>query len=1005
MKHLSEATRRGFATLCMLAILATAAALAQPARAAPAYVTPLVQGPKAAGQTEEPGTPFQKALHAAFEERQAQGLPVPTSVTFEHQTSTNPDHYLRQTGRTVINFDNPQQAGYERWPDFVVEEGLPEGAEGYVLAGDYTQAVYEGLAAQFPGIWEQYTFGQEPRTVTFEETFLITYPQDTAQARQADAASGGFSTATQDILLGFTYDGPEFDYVLEEKWEICVPFIGCWEMAYVKGGLELGWTLGLRLPTNVSLSVPEPMLQGCSYWPTSTIVPLDWDQAAFKGAGVPEAEGGNEFVLRFVFFLGLKIRIFGAEVLNWSLADVNFDRSRSFTTPFDPGNPFPIPELDLSPDETDLKWGWAFAWFGVGMRVKPEITASNRITADWQAVPGSDATGSGDLTYTRRNAAEQFGPLLAGDFGPTDHARVRLDYFRYWFERFSIQMGGYLQFEVFGIGAKTGSFDIAQFDLGDRPWLDVHAGTTRFVEASVLVTPGTLAPQVDAGPDQTTSEGATLNLPPATFRYCGGKPHSATIDWGDGAVEPGEVGYGAELGAVSGSHVYKDNGVYTVEVCVTNAASETGCDSFSATVHNLAPVLNAGPDQTVQEGTPVHLAPAAFSDAGTTDTHTATIDWGDGTIGPGTVVESNGSGTVSGSHTYTDNGPYTVKVCVTDDDGGLGCDELALTVENVAPTVDAGADQELGYYALLHLLSTFSDAGAADTHTATIDWGDGASEAGIVVESNGSGTVSGEHLYEGNGAFTVEVCVTDDDGGRTCDTLAVTVRSIRYAVLEDFVLYALDEVELERIAASEGWVGANRKIDLEEGHSETLDGGLRSAGRVKNEGIITITGDVVIREKLYDEGHITILGSLVEGVNVPMLTLPQPPACSRWREELEVKKGATVTLPSGTHCFKELDVDDRATLRLEAPIVIVVSKKLEVDGDARIVLASGSTREVAVWFLGEKKVEIDKRAEFWGTLFAPRAKVDFEDGSRLTGAVYAKEIEFDKGARFRYHLP
>ena len=62
----------------------------------------------------------------------------------------------------------------------------------------------------------------------------------------------------------------------------------------------------------------------------------------------------------------------------------------------------------------------------------------------------------------------------------------------------------------------------------------------------------------------------------------------------------------------------------------------------------------------------------SFTDAGENDTHTATIDWGDSTTAAGTVAETPGTGTVSGSHSYTAPGTYTVTVTVTDDDGGHG---------------------------------------------------------------------------------------------------------------------------------------------------------------------------------------------------------------------------------------------------------------------------------------------------------------------------------------------
>ena len=64
--------------------------------------------------------------------------------------------------------------------------------------------------------------------------------------------------------------------------------------------------------------------------------------------------------------------------------------------------------------------------------------------------------------------------------------------------------------------------------------------------------------------------------------------------------------------------------------------------------------------------------PAQPTDTDVLDTHTAVWDWGDGTTMPGTVTETNGSGSVSGSHTYASAGVYTVKVTVTDDDGGFG---------------------------------------------------------------------------------------------------------------------------------------------------------------------------------------------------------------------------------------------------------------------------------------------------------------------------------------------
>ncbi len=59
-----------------------------------------------------------------------------------------------------------------------------------------------------------------------------------------------------------------------------------------------------------------------------------------------------------------------------------------------------------------------------------------------------------------------------------------------------------------------------------------------------------------------------------------------------------------------------------------------------------------------------------FTDANTSNTHTAEWTWGDGSAPEaGTVSEAGGSGTVSGSHAFSSAGIYTVSVTITDSTG------------------------------------------------------------------------------------------------------------------------------------------------------------------------------------------------------------------------------------------------------------------------------------------------------------------------------------------------
>ncbi|MEO8195177.1 MAG: PKD domain-containing protein [Thermoanaerobaculia bacterium] len=176
-----------------------------------------------------------------------------------------------------------------------------------------------------------------------------------------------------------------------------------------------------------------------------------------------------------------------------------------------------------------------------------------------------------------------------------------------------------------------------------------------------------------------------------------------------------------------------------------------------------------------REGDLVRLR-AAFSDAGILDTHTATIDWGDGDSAPGAISEEEGQGFVLGQHTYRDDGDGTVGVCVSDDGGDEHCVEIPVAIDNAAPVLalavgSAGFVEE----AVTLAGSTFTDAGIDDTHEVSVDWGDGASESLPVAGAAGSWSFDGAHFYATPGAYEVAVCVVDDDGGESCDTRSLNL--------------------------------------------------------------------------------------------------------------------------------------------------------------------------------------------------------------------------------------
>ena len=186
-----------------------------------------------------------------------------------------------------------------------------------------------------------------------------------------------------------------------------------------------------------------------------------------------------------------------------------------------------------------------------------------------------------------------------------------------------------------------------------------------------------------------------------------------------------------------------------------------GIDTAVVTVSNIAPTVDAGADASILEGE-TFTSSGSFADPGA-DTWTATVDYGDGTgVQSLTITDKN----FNLSHVYADDGLYIVTVTVSDDDGGVGSDTAVVTVSNIAPTVDAGADASIDEGGIFAGPGSFTDPGA-DTWTATVDYGDGTGVQNLAITGKNFNL---SHVYADDGLYTVTVTVSDDDGGVGSDT-------------------------------------------------------------------------------------------------------------------------------------------------------------------------------------------------------------------------------------------
>jgi PKD repeat protein len=185
---------------------------------------------------------------------------------------------------------------------------------------------------------------------------------------------------------------------------------------------------------------------------------------------------------------------------------------------------------------------------------------------------------------------------------------------------------------------------------------------------------------------------------------------------------------------------------------------------WEPTTTNAPPTAVVHGPYTGTEGSPVSVSATGSAD-NDGDVLSYSWDFGDGTA----AVSTSGT---SSSHTYADNGVYTLSLTVSDGKGGTDTKTATATVANAAPTV--GAISTSSGAALLKAGTTvsasapFTDPGTLDSQTGTILWDvDNAAytpTTATITKTTGatSGTVSASRSL-GAGVYTVRFDVRDKD--------------------------------------------------------------------------------------------------------------------------------------------------------------------------------------------------------------------------------------------------
>ena len=308
----------------------------------------------------------------------------------------------------------------------------------------------------------------------------------------------------------------------------------------------------------------------------------------------------------------------------------------------------------------------------------------------------------------------------------------------------------------------------------------VNDGSADCKPDMVVITTNNVAPYADAGRDQVISQGETVTLNGSGSEDLNGDELS--FNWAILSKPNGSAATLSDTTTITPTLDIDVAGLYIAQLIVHDGQQTSVPDTVVLTDGNVAPVADAGADQTVIQGSTAFLDSTKSNDA---NDDNLTPQWA--------LVAKPDASTTTLQDPQTElpafdvdaPGTYVADVSVQDPSGASDRDASVVRTDNSRPVANAGSDQTVLIGSTVTLQGNNSDD--ADNDSLTFLWALTVKPDGSSANLSSPTSTTPEFVADVAGAYLAQLIVNDGQRSSEPDTVLIeTLAEPEPPVITDF---------------------------------------------------------------------------------------------------------------------------------------------------------------------------------------------------------------------------